>query len=182
MNVSKKTLAALFGVDPRTIERWQSQGLPLSSGGGRGVEVAFDSAKAIEWYAEREVSIAAEKRRKEVEDLRAAGESDLQPGTIDYERYRLTRAQADAQELKNARDSAQVIDTGFCLFSLGRLAMDISGIPDTIPLSMQRQFPELTPAMLDFLKTDIAKAANRCTSAAEKLPDMMDEYIRQSAL
>ncbi|WP_415829244.1 terminase small subunit, partial [Escherichia coli] len=38
------------------------------------------------------------------EDLRAASESDLQPGTIDYERYRLTKAQADAQELKNARE------------------------------------------------------------------------------
>ncbi|EMY0768190.1 terminase small subunit, partial [Escherichia coli] len=106
---------------------------------------------------------------------------DLQPGTIDYERYRLTKAQADAQELKNARDSGQVIDTGFCLFALGRLAQEISAILDSIPLSMQRQFPALTPAMLDFLKTDIAKAANRCASTAEKLPEMLDEYLREAA-
>ncbi|EFN2092076.1 terminase small subunit, partial [Escherichia coli] len=54
-------------------------------------------------------------------------------------------------------------------------------ILDSIPLSMQRQFPALTPAMLDFLKTDIAKAANRCASTAEKLPEMLDEYLREAA-
>lgn len=36
---------------------------------------------------------------KEVEDLRSATETDLQPGSIDYERYHLTKAQADAQEI-----------------------------------------------------------------------------------
>ena len=181
MNVNKKKLAEIFNVDIRTIDRWQTQGLPQISGGGKGVEVIFDSAKAIEWYAQREADIENEKLRKEVEDLRAASESDLQPGTIDYERYRLTKAQADAQELKNARDSGQVIDTGFCLFALGSLAQEISAILDSIPLSMQRQFPALTPAMLDFLKTDIAKAANRCASTAEKLPEMLDEYLREAA-
>lgn len=114
-------------------------------------------------------------------DLRAAAETDLQPGSIDYERYRLTRAQADAQELKNERERGLVIDIGFCLFALGGLAQEISGILNSIPLSMQRQFPELTPSILDFLKTDIAKAANRCASTAEKLPEILDEYLRQSA-
>ncbi|EHU17236.1 gifsy-1 prophage protein [Escherichia coli DEC1D] len=30
MNVNKKKLADIFGVDVRTITAWQSQGLPLS--------------------------------------------------------------------------------------------------------------------------------------------------------
>ncbi|EET7501958.1 terminase small subunit, partial [Escherichia coli] len=158
MNVNKKNLAEMFNVDPRTIERWQTQGLPQISGGGKGIEIIFDSAKAIEWYAQREADIENEKLRKEVEDLRAASETDLQPGTIDYERYRLTKAQADAQELKNARDSGQVIDTGFCMYALARLAQDISGILDSIPLYMQRQFPEFPPSALEFLKSEIAKA------------------------
>ncbi|EKJ2317386.1 terminase small subunit, partial [Escherichia coli] len=157
MNVNKKNLAEMFNVDPRTIERWQTQGLPQISGGGKGIEIIFDSAKAIEWYAQREADIENEKLRKEVEDLRAASETDLQPGTIDYERYRLTKAQADAQELKNARDSGQVIDTGFCMYALARLAQDISGILDSIPLYMQRQFPEFPPSALEFLKSEIAK-------------------------
>lgn len=35
MKVNKKKLAEIFNVDPRTIERWQSQGLPCVSGGGK---------------------------------------------------------------------------------------------------------------------------------------------------
>ncbi|ANE61821.1 terminase small subunit [Escherichia coli] len=180
MNVNKKNLAEMFNVDPRTIERWQTQGLPQISGGGKGIEIIFDSAKAIEWYAQREADIENEKLRKEVEDLRAASETDLQPGTIDYERYRLTKAQADAQELKNARDSGQVIDTGFCMYALARLAQDISGILDSIPLYMQRQFPEFPPSALEFLKSEIAKASNKCADTADGLPDMLADYIRES--
>ena len=64
MNVNKKKLAEIFNVDIRTIDRWQTQGLPQISGGGKGVEVIFDSAKAIEWYAQREADIENEKRRR----------------------------------------------------------------------------------------------------------------------
>ena len=67
MKVNKKKLAEIFNVDPRTIERWQSQGLPCVSGGGKGVESVFDTAMAIQWYAQREADIENEKLRKEVE-------------------------------------------------------------------------------------------------------------------
>lgn len=100
MKVNKKKLAEIFECDVRTITGWQSQGLRVLSGGGKGIEAMFNTAEAIEWYAQREKDIENEKLRKELEDLHAAAESDLQPGTIDYERYRLTKAQADAQELK----------------------------------------------------------------------------------
>ncbi|MCV5533239.1 hypothetical protein OFN26_31720, partial [Escherichia coli] len=49
---------------------------------------------------------------------------------------------------------------------------------DSIPLSMQRQFPDLTPRHIDHLKTLIAKGANQCARAGDKLPDLLDEYIR----
>ncbi|MDM8921584.1 terminase small subunit, partial [Escherichia coli] len=121
---------------------WQNQGLPLISGGGKGNEAIFDTGKAIEWFAQREADIENEKLRKEVDDMRVAAESDLQPGTIDYERYRLTKAQADAQELKNERDRGDVIDTEFCMYALSKLARQISSIMDSLPLTMQRSFPQ----------------------------------------
>ncbi|EBT9375636.1 TPA: phage minor tail protein L [Salmonella enterica subsp. enterica serovar Sandiego] len=77
MNVNKKKLAEIFGCDVRTVTAWQSQGLPLVSGGGKGNEAVFDTAAAISWYAERDASIENEKLRKEVDDLRAAAEIDL---------------------------------------------------------------------------------------------------------
>jgi len=50
MKLNKKKLADMFGVDVRTITTWQSQGLPVISGGGKGVETLFDSVNAIRWY------------------------------------------------------------------------------------------------------------------------------------
>ncbi|STM02906.1 Terminase small subunit (gp1) [Escherichia coli] len=140
MKVNKKKLAEIFNVDPRTIERWQSQGLSCVSGGSKGVESVFDTAMAIQWYAQRETDIENEKLRKELEDLRAAAESDLQPGTIDYERYRLTKAQADAQELKNAREEGLVLETELFTFILQRVAQEISGILVRVPLTLQRKY------------------------------------------
>ncbi len=114
MEVNKKQLADIFGASIRTIQNWQKQGMPVLRGGGKGNEVLYDSAAVIKWYAERDAEIENEKLRREVEELLQASETDLQPGTIEYERHRLTRAQADAQELKNARDSAEVVETAFC--------------------------------------------------------------------
>ncbi|EFP6909929.1 hypothetical protein HJC45_004543 [Shigella dysenteriae] len=141
MEVNKKQLADIFGASIRTIQNWQEQGMPVLRGGGKGNEVLYDSAAVIRWYAERDAEIENEKLRREVEELRQASETDLQPGTIEYERHRLTRAQADAQELKNARDSAEVVETAFCTFVLSRIAGEIASILDGIPLSVQRRFP-----------------------------------------
>lgn len=140
MEVNKKQLADIFGASIRTIQNWQEQGMPVLRGGGKGNEVLYDSAAVIRWYAERDAEIENEKLRREVEELRRASETDLQPGTIEYERHRLTRAQADAQELKNARDSAEVVETAFCTFVLSRIAGEIASILDGIPLSVQRRF------------------------------------------
>ncbi|MDT5386268.1 hypothetical protein ANLFBCOP_004708 [Escherichia coli] len=130
MEVNKKQLADIFGASIRTIQNWQEQGMPVLRGGGKGNEVLYDSAAVIRWYAERDAEIENEKLRREVEELRQASETDLQPGTIEYERHRLTRAQADAQELKNARDSAEVVETAFCTFVLSRIAGEIASILD----------------------------------------------------
>ncbi|HFO7855074.1 TPA: terminase small subunit, partial [Escherichia coli] len=168
----------IFNVDIRTIDRWQTQGLPQISGGGKGVEVIFDSAKAIEWYAQREADIENEKLRKEVEDLRAASESDLQPGTIDYERYRLTKAQADAQELKNAREEGLVLETELFTYIFQRVAQNISGILVRVPQTLQRKYPEISPAHLDAMKTEIAKASDVASEAGENVRRWIDDFRR----
>lgn len=180
MNVNKKRLAEIFGVDPRTIERWQMQGLPHVSGGGKGMEVTFDSSQVIEWYVQREKEIENEKLRSELDDLRAVGESDLQPGTTEYERYRLTKAQADGQELKNARETGEVIDTGFCMYALSKLAQQISTIMNSLPLTMQRQFPAMTPAMIDGLRRETARACNACAKTADNLPRILEDYLMET--
>ncbi len=183
MEVNKKQLADIFGASIRTIQNWQEQGMPVLRGGGKGNEVLYDSAAVIKWYAERDAEIENEKLRREVEELRQASEADLQPGTIEYERHRLTRAQADAQELKNARDSAEVVETAFCTFVLSRIAGEIASILDGLPLSVQRRFPELENRHVDFLKRDIIKAMNKAAALDEliwglKLPTLRQRLFR----
>ncbi|QBG62410.1 Ail/Lom family outer membrane beta-barrel protein [Escherichia coli] len=178
MEVNKKQLADIFGASIRTIQNWQEQGMPVLRGGGKGNEVLYDSAAAIKWYAERDAEIENEKLRREVEELRQASETDLQPGTIEYERHRLTRAQADAQELKNARDSAEVVETAFCTFVLSRIAGEIASILDGIPLSVQRRFPELENRHVDFLKRDIIKAMNKAAALDELISTFSGDYLR----
>ncbi|EHW61425.1 prophage Qin DNA packaging NU1-like protein [Escherichia coli DEC10A] len=72
-------------------------------------------------------------------------------------RWELTAEQAVTQQLKNEVSKGKLIDTGFCIFALSKLAMALSSTLDSIPLSMQRQFPDLTPRHLDHLKTLIAR-------------------------
>ncbi len=95
--------------------------MPVLRGGGKGNEVLYDSAAVIKWYAERMLKLRT-KAAPEVEELRLASEADLHPGTLEFERHRLTRAQATAQELKNAKESAEVVETAFCTFVLSRIA------------------------------------------------------------
>lgn len=53
--VSKKELGELIGKSPRWISKLIDDGLPVSGGGGRGVEVQIDSEAAIEWLIARAV-------------------------------------------------------------------------------------------------------------------------------
>lgn len=180
MEVNKKRLSEVFGVSVRTIQNWQVQGMPVARGGGKGNEVLYESSAAIEWYSARDAAIENEKLRKEVEDLRLASESDLQPGTIDYERHRLTRAQADAQELKNARETGEVIDTAFATYALAKLAAEISSIMDSLPLTINRKFPDMEPRYSDAIKFEVNRAVSRASTIADLIPEIAERYIEEN--
>ncbi|EFO2124101.1 DUF1983 domain-containing protein [Escherichia coli O106] len=185
MEVNKKQLADIFGASIRTIQNWQEQGMPVLRGGGKGNEVLYDSAAVIKWYAERDAEIENEKLRREVEELRQASEADLQPGTIEYERHRLTRAQADAQELKNARDSAEVVETAFCTFVLSRIAGEIASILDGIgkthlaqELWTQIDNGQLAPDLAE-IRTSITDVSNEITQTVNKKLEDQSAAIQQ---
>lgn len=171
MNVNQKKLAAIFGVSDRTIRNWEKEGMPTL-----GHE--YNTAAVIKWYVERDNELVNGKLMKEVADLRSAGETDLVPGTIDYERYRLTKAQADAQELKNLLVDSTLIESEACAFVLSKIAGNISTVLSSFPLSLQRQFPELTPKHIDYMKLLLAKGSNACVGFVDSLPDLLNEYRR----
>ncbi|HEF0022603.1 terminase small subunit [Citrobacter amalonaticus] len=95
-------------------------------------------------------------------------------------RIELTSEQAIAQRLKNQVAEHKVIDTVFCVFALSRLAGELASVLDSIPLSMQRQFPELNDRQLAYLKELVAKGANKCVESAERMQEFADEYYRNT--
>ncbi|HHU7348505.1 TPA: terminase small subunit, partial [Escherichia coli] len=70
--------------------------------------------------------------------------------------------------------------TEFCMYVLSKLASQISSIMDSLPLTMQRRFPQMTPAMLDGLKKEVAKACNASAGVADNLPQILADYLMES--
>ena len=87
--VNKRELAELMGKSERTLSTWmKDEGLPVHADGGRGRETHFDTVSVFAWYAQRAV-------------LKEIGEgSSGEAISYDAERARLTKAQADHEELK----------------------------------------------------------------------------------
>lgn len=93
------------------------------------------------------------------------------------ERIRLTRAQAEAQELKNERTKRLVVPCDFITFVLSKIAVQIASILDQIPLTIKRKFPELEQHQIDAVKGEIIKAMNVAATVDQKLPEWLDDYI-----
>ncbi|MCK3480638.1 terminase small subunit, partial [Escherichia coli] len=87
-------------------------------------------------------------------------------------------AQADAQELKNAREEGLVLETELFTFILQRVAQEISGILVRVPLTLQRKYPDISPSHLDVVKTEIAKASNVAAKAGENVGRWIDDFRR----
>ncbi|MCE9873299.1 terminase small subunit [Hafnia alvei] len=155
-------MAASLGISVQAFDKWG-----VTPTERRGREVLYDVRTVLE-------------NRLEHQSQKQPAAEDDPAVNIDFERWRLTKAQADAQELKNAKDMAEVVETAFCVFVLSRVAAEIAGILDGIPLSMQRRFPELENRHIEFLKRDVVKAMNKAAATGELVPELLNEYIEQT--
>lgn len=93
------------------------------------------------------------------------------------ERFRLTRAQAVAQERKNEISERQLVPVGFATFSLSKIASHIASVLETVPLKLQRKHPEMDPRHLQSLEREIALARNLAAQVDEKLDVYLAEYF-----
>uniref|UniRef100_UPI00311A4969 terminase small subunit n=1 Tax=Hafnia alvei TaxID=569 RepID=UPI00311A4969 len=160
--LNKRDMAASLGISVQAFDKWG-----VTPTERRGREVLYDVRTVLE-------------NRLEHQSQKQPAAEDDPAVNIDFERWRLTKAQADAQELKNAKDIAEVVETAFCVFVLSRVAAEIAGILDGIPLSMQRRFPELENRHIEFLKRDVVKAMNKAAATGELVPELLNEYIEQT--
>lgn len=96
---------------------------------------------------------------------------------IDCERLRLTREQADAQARKNKVGDKELVPVGFMIFALSSLSAQLASTLNTIPKSVKRKHPDIAVRHLDAVETEIAVTRNAAVGLADRIPELLDEYI-----
>ncbi|ATO76895.1 TPA: terminase small subunit [Escherichia coli] len=161
--MNKKNMAKSCRVSATAFDKWGVT--PVER---KGREAFYDVASVIDNRVNNAISQLTN------------GKGEIDDDELLRVRIRLLTAQAEAQELKNERDRGDVIDTEFCMYALSKLASQISSIMDSLPLTMQRSFPQMTPAMLDGLKKEVVKACNACAGVADNLPQILADYLMET--
>ncbi|EGO4198396.1 terminase small subunit [Escherichia coli] len=161
--MNKKTMAQSCRVSATAFDKWGVT--PVER---KGREAFYDVASVID----NRVSNAIDQVTND--------KGDIDDDELLRVRIRLLTAQAEAQELKNERERGDVIDTEFCMYALSKLASQISSIMDSLPLTMQRNFPQMPPAMLHGLKREVVKACNASARVADNLPQILADYLKET--
>nr|WP_251841528.1 terminase small subunit [Escherichia coli] len=95
--------------------------------------------------------------RREVEEMRQASETDLQPGTIEYETPSIYACAGRRTGAEKCETPLKWWKPTFMYFRAVADPGEIASILGRIPLSVQRRFPEMENRHVDFLKRDITK-------------------------
>ena len=100
-------------------------------------------------------------------------------GDMEAERLRLTSAQAEGQELKNELAKGKTAPMEIITLSLSTVAGAASGILDSLPLNIKRQYPELTAQMIEAIKRQCVKAQNEISRLDEVVVDKLRDYLNE---
>lgn len=104
----------------------------------------------------------------------AAGRSSGEGGDTDLsaERSKLTAAQCEGQELKNAQLRRELAPISLLSWTLGKVGNQIGAVLDSIPLKVKKVVPRLTAVEVEHIKREVVKAQN----AASRITVDLDEY------
>lgn len=155
--------AKLFDVTERRIQQLAKEGTIPKSARGK-----YPLIGTIKGYV------------KYLQERSLAQVTDYSDSDIRTQKLRLTKAQADAQEHKNEISRQHSVPTDFATYALSRISSEASGVLDSVPLNLKRKHPELTTVQFENIKRAIAKASTAVTCLPDKLPEILDEYIRES--
>ncbi|GAB5451824.1 MAG: hypothetical protein Hals2KO_21520 [Halioglobus sp.] len=112
MEVNKVELAEIFGVDERTLTRWQHKGMPIRMKGRRGESNTYETKEVIAWLLAREKDNEKEsakerldRLRGDYEEIKIAKELGQLAPPEDYERVFGGMVESANEELLNFTDT-----------------------------------------------------------------------------
>ncbi|WP_153448741.1 terminase small subunit [Vibrio algicola] len=164
--LNKSAMAESLGISVQAFDRW-------------GVKPVAKVGRSV-YFTVADVLHNRLKNETEKHQPKTINPEELDPNGLDYERYRLTKAQADAQELKNEIAKHEVVPVEFASFALSKVAAEVSGILDALPLNMMRKHPELTTVQIENIKRALAKGMSSISTIDERMDDLIDDYIREA--
>ncbi len=106
-------------------------------------------------------------------------DSEYEEGTMDFERLRLTRAQADGQEIKNEVARGKTAPVEIITLVLSRIAGEASGELDSLPLNIKRRHPELENQVIESIRRHCVKAQNAIARTGESLDHTLNDYLTE---
>lgn len=83
----------------------------------------------------------------------------------EFEQARKTRAEADAQEMKNAVTRRELAPVELLEWALASIAEQVNSILDSIPLKLKKRVPHLKASELAIAKREIIKAQNAASKS-----------------
>ncbi|EML9988448.1 TPA: terminase small subunit [Citrobacter farmeri] len=161
--LNKKNMAKSCKVGVTAFDKWGIEPIQRI-----GREAFYDVASVVSNRVENELSKIMDQG------------GDIDDAELLKARIRLTNAQADAQELKNARETGEVIDTAFATYVLAKLAAEIGSIMDSLPLTINRKFPDMETRYSNAIKVEVNRAVSRASTVADLIPEMAERYIEEN--
>lgn len=92
------------------------------------------------------------------------------------EKLRLTKAQAEGQEIKNAQLRKELAPVAVIEWVIAKAGGQISAILDALPLQLKKRNPKLTAANIETIRREIVKVQN----AAAQMTVDLDEYYERN--
>jgi phage terminase Nu1 subunit (DNA packaging protein) len=163
--LNKTDLCKSLGISTQAFDKWD---VPITSKKGR--ECLYTMCDVVG-------NRVANERKKHVSN--PTPEDNDKPN-IEFERWRLIKAQAYGQELKNEKDGKEVVEVTFCSFVLSRIAAQISPVLDQIHIRVKRKFPDMPERTIDAIRAEVIKSQNTAAELANGIEDLLDEYIRST--
>lgn len=160
--LNKSDMAASLGISVQAFDKWGV--LPAAR---IGREVFYDARAVLDNRLEHQGG------KKQLDD-----ELDpLAEQKLTQEKLRLTKAQAEAQELKNEVTRRTLIPADFAVFALGQIVPEVASLMDTLPMTLRRKHPDLEARHITTLEREATKVRNACAGFADKLPELADEFF-----
>jgi phage terminase Nu1 subunit (DNA packaging protein) len=115
-------------------------------------------------------------QRHQIESANSQG-SSVNESDLDFERLRLTRAQADNMEIKNEIARGQSAPIELITLVLSKVSGEAAGEIDSIPLNVRRKHPALNAQVIEDIKRHCVKAQNAVSRVDEILESALNDYL-----